>query len=363
VAHTKPRPPRRTQAVAQARPAYEAELKAGTAHFFHPRSTQCPWCRSPRLHPRLHTTDLLQHKPGDFHLDHCQDCGHIFQNPRLNTEGLAFYYRDFYDGLGEKNTAGMFAGRTTTYRRRAQALTPHAPDPRTWLDVGTGHGHFCATAQTVYPHTAFDGLDFTDGAELAEQAGRVRHGHRGSFPDLAPTIEGHYDVVSMFHYLEHSEQPDRELQAAHQALRPGGHLLIEVPDPASRYARLLGRRWLPWLQPQHLHFIPAQNLRQRLTTLGFTVIAEHHVEAHDRVDLLAATWFTIDAIAPRDEAPWRTERPGRLKKTARAAVVIAGIPALIAATVLDKVMPRFLIRRLELSNAYRIIARREATGD
>ncbi|MEY9931615.1 SAM-dependent methyltransferase [Catenulispora sp. GP43] len=360
---TKQRPPRRAQttaeAIAQARPAYEADLKAGLDHFFHPRQNQCPWCQSHRLQPHLHTKDLLQHKPGDFHLDRCQDCGHIFQNPRLNPEGLAFYYRDFYDGLGEKNTANLFAGRTTTYRRRAQALTPHNPRPTTWLDVGTGHGHFCATAQTIHPHTAFDGLDFTDGAELAEKAGRVRHGHRGNFPDIAPTITGHYDVVSMFHYLEHSEQPWLELQAAHQALRPGGHLLIEVPDAASRYSRLLGRRWLPWLQPQHLHFIPAANLRERLTTLGFTVLTEHHLEAHDRVDLLAATWFTLDALAPREEAPWLAGRPGKLKRAARAAVVIAGIPALLAATVLDRVMPRFLIRRLELSNAYRVIARRD----
>lgn len=189
------------------------------------------------------------------------------------------------------------------YRQRAESLLPFDATPKNWPDVGTGHGHFCEAARTVLPGTAFDGLDFTDGAELAERAGRVERGYRGSFTALAPDLTAHYDVVSMFHYLEHSTEPDRELRAAHQVVRPGGHLLIEVPDPDSRYARLLGRWWLPWLQPQHLHFVPADNLRRRVTDLGFTVVAEQHAEPHDPVDLLAATWLALDATAPHEDLP------------------------------------------------------------
>nr|WP_223297558.1 class I SAM-dependent methyltransferase [Catenulispora acidiphila] len=359
----------RAGAIAARRPAYEADLEDGVERFFEPRRAVCAWCGSGRLRERLHTTDLLQHKPGAFRLDRCLDCGHIFQNPRLNADGLEFYYRDFYDGLGEKSTAGLFAGRGATYRRRAEALLPytglntntdidtHALD--SWLDVGTGHGHFCEAAREVFPQTAFDGLDFTDGAELAEKAGRVRRGYRGSFVEVAAAVAGTYDVVSMFHYLEHSVEPAMELEAARLALRPGGYLLIEVPDAASRYSRLLGRRWLPWLQPQHLHFLPVRNLRDRLAALGFTVVAEQHAEAHDRVDLLAATWLVLDGIAPRDEVPWLARRPGRGKRAARAMVVMLGIPVLLAATILDRIIPSALIRRLGLSNAYRVVARRD----
>lgn len=351
--------PSRAEAVASRRPGYEADLAGGVDRYFEPRRTVCPWCGSDRLRERLRTTDLLQHKPGDFRLDRCLDCGHIFQNPRLNAEGLEFYYRDFYDGLGEKSTAGLFAGRGATYRRRAEALLSHADQPDGWLDVGTGHGHFCEAAREVFPRTVFDGLDFTDGAELAEKAGRVRRGYRGSFVEVAQSVAGAYDVVSMFHYLEHSVEPALELEAARLALRPGGHLLIEVPDAASRCSRLLGRRWLPWLQPQHLHFLPVRNLRDRLAALGFTVVAEQHTEPHDRVDLLAATWLVLDGIAPREEAPWLPRRPGRVKRGVRAAVVILGIPALLAATILDRIIPSALIRRLRLSNAYRVVARRD----
>ncbi|MEU9342528.1 class I SAM-dependent methyltransferase [Streptomyces sp. NPDC048278] len=341
------------------RSAYERDLAEGTDRFFEPRRTACPWCGSDRLTTRLRTTDLLQHKPGAFALDRCTRCGHTFQNPRLNETGLEFYYRDFYDGLGEQKMSGTFGGRTKMYQGRARSMVPHDATPKNWLDVGTGHGHFCEAAREVLPGTAFDGLDFTDGVELAAREGRVEHAYRGAFPDLAPELTARYDVVSMFHYLEHSTDPDRELRAAHEAVRPGGHLLIEVPDPESRYARLLGRWWLPWLQPQHLHFIPVGNLRARLTELGFTVVAEEHAEAHDPVDLLAAVWLALDHTAPREDAPWLPAQPGALQKSLRAALLIAGIPALIAGTLLDRFAVRPFSRRLRVSNAYRVVARRD----
>ncbi|MFJ5030123.1 class I SAM-dependent methyltransferase [Streptomyces sp. NPDC088560] len=345
--------------IAALRPAYQRDLAAGPDRFFTALRADCPWCGSARLAPRLRTTDLLQHKPGRFTLDRCADCGHVFQNPRLTEEGLEFYYRDFYDGLGEQRMSGTFGGRTAMYRSRAEAMLPYDPAPKTWLDVGTGHGHFCAAARTVLPGTSFDGLDFTDGVELAAREGRVDHAYRGAFPALAPELTDRYDVVSMFHYLEHSTDPDRELRAAHETVRPGGHLLIEVPDPESRYARLLGRWWLPWLQPQHLHFMPVANLRRRLTELGFTVVAEQHAEPHDPVDLLAAVWLALDHAAPREDAPWLPEPPGGPRRAARTALLLAGVPALVTATLLDRFAVRPLSHRLGVSNAYRLVARRD----
>ncbi|MCE3030248.1 class I SAM-dependent methyltransferase [Streptomyces sp. CMSTAAHL-2] len=349
----------KAERVAALRPAYRADLATGPARFLGARRTTCPWCGSGRLSDRLRTTDLLQHKPGRFTLDRCADCGHIFQNPQLTEAGLEFYYRDFYDGLGEQRMSGTFGGRGAMYENRARAMLPYDPAPKTWLDVGTGHGHFCASARTVLPGTSFDGLDFTDGVELAAREGRIDQAHRGAFPDLALELTARYDVVSMFHYLEHSTDPDRELRAAHEAVRPGGHLLIEVPDPDSRYARLLGRWWLPWLQPQHLHFIPVGNLRRRLTELGFTVLAEQHAEPHDPVDLLAAVWLALDHAAPREDAPWLPEPPGPLRRALRGALLLAGVPALLTATLLDRLAIRPLAQRLHLANAYRLVARRE----
>ncbi|MET8010098.1 class I SAM-dependent methyltransferase [Streptomyces sp. NPDC005271] len=355
-----PAKPSRAGTVAALRPRYQADLAHGTERFFEPRRTDCPWCGSARLKRRLLTKDRYQNKPGRFLLDRCRDCRHVFQNPALNPDGLEFYYRDFYDGLGEQERGDVFSRRRKMYQGRAQSLEPGADPPKAWLDVGTGHGHFPEVARAVFPGTRFDGLDFTDGVDLAERAGRIDHGFRGSFPDLArERLAESYDVVSMFHYLEHSTDPRAELHAARRALRPGGRLLVEVPDPECWFARLFGRFWLPWLQPQHLHFLPVANLRKELAALGFTVVVEQHREPSDTVDLLGAVWLTVNAVAPPEDSPSLAEPPGWARRLLRRALLLAAVPALLGATTLDRLLLKPLAGLGKVSNAYRVVARRD----
>ena len=64
----------------------------------------------------------------------------------------------------------------------------------------------------------------------------------------------------MSHYLEHTPDPRAEFDAARMALASGGHLLIEVPNPESILGRILGRCWVGFLQPQHLHLLSPRNM-------------------------------------------------------------------------------------------------------
>ncbi|MGH3910777.1 MAG: class I SAM-dependent methyltransferase [Pseudonocardiaceae bacterium] len=344
--------------VEQRRPSYQAELAQGVERFFEPRRTDCPWCSSNRLTVALRTRDLLQHKPGSFTLNRCGDCGHVFQNPRLSPAGLDFYYRDFYDGLGEQALDRTFRMRKGLYLQWAATLQGVA-QPTSWLDVGTGHGHFCNAAREVWPQTSFDGLDISEGIKLAEHRGWIERGYRGSFVDLSQSMTGRYDVVSMFHYLEHSREPQQELEAARTALRAGGHLLIEVPDPESTWGRWLGKWWLPWLQPQHLNFVPAGNLRRRLEQLGFTVVLEQHAQAHDPADLVWAMLTRLnDLTTSGEDLPWRQTKPRRSQPLVRTATFAAGVPALLAARAADRLLAP-LAPRLRCTNAYRMLARKD----
>ncbi|MEV7414942.1 class I SAM-dependent methyltransferase [Streptomyces sp. NPDC089919] len=339
---------------------YAADLAAGTDRFFEPRRADCPWCAAEELEVRVRVPDLLQGKPGRFTLEQCRSCGHVFQNPRLTPDGLDFYYRDFYDGRGGEGAGLVFGRLGDSYRARAEMLKPYA-SPASWLDVGTGHGHFCSVARDTWPTTRFDGLDMGDGVTAAERRGWVTTGHRGQFPELAAKLAGQYEAVSMYHYLEHTRDPFAEIEAAATALAPGGHLLIELPDPTSRAARLLGGRWLPWFQPQHQHLIPAANLRRALAEAGFDVIAVEHGRAHQRNDFVGAVALTVNRLAPDPDSPWALAaaggRPGRLRRGTRQALRAAALPCFAAAAVLDTVRSA-VARRTDSGNAYRLIARK-----
>ncbi|MCX3061438.1 class I SAM-dependent methyltransferase [Streptomyces beihaiensis] len=353
------------EAVADRRPVYLTELAQGTARFHEPRRAACPWCGSTRLRTRLRTTDLLQHKPGSFTVDECRGCGHAFQNPRLTPQGLNFYYRDFYDGLHARRIDRVRVDRVHGTRdadRRAAAAARalfRLAEPESWLDVGTGHGHFPAVAKQVHPYTAYDGLDVGDAVEQARRDGRVEEAHRGLLTDLAPRLAGRYDAMSMFHYLEHCLDPREELKAAHRVLRPGGHLLIELPDPESHYARVLGRWWLSYFQPQHLHFIPLTNLRTELRALGYTVVAVDRAEPHVPHDLAAACALLLGHWLPGADEPWRSAAPGSLQRRLRTLLTSASAPLVGAAQAADRALAP-LARRTRFANAYRVIARRDA---
>ncbi|WP_019632755.1 class I SAM-dependent methyltransferase [Actinomadura atramentaria] len=339
------------------RARYRADLQGGTARFFCPPRTDCPWCGDEAVRPYLTSLDYQQRKPGTFRLGRCDSCGHVFQNPRLNDAGLDFYYRDYYDGIGAAEVERGFQLSGPHYRARAEMLRGHAV-PRAWLDVGGGHGHFCNAARDIWPGTRFDALDFGSGIIEAERRGWVDLAHYGQFPDLADKLAGTYDVVSMHHYLEHTLDPLSELDAAARTLPAGGHLLIEVPDPESPVARLAGRWWHNWFQPQHLHLIPVDNLVNALVSRGFEPVAIERGPAHQNLDLLMVVVLLLNRlIPPHPDRPWTPAGLRRTRIAARVAVSVAGAPLLATAMAADQLAAP-LIHRFGGANTYRVLARR-----
>src|SRR5690606_33506172 len=114
--------------------------------------------------------DMVLHKPGTFRLDACGACGHVFQNPRLNVDGLNFYYRDFYDGLGGEFIQFVLGANPKRLTAAAKVVEGHA-EPERWLDVGGGYGYFCRIARTVWPNTRFELLDLSGGVDEARRRG------------------------------------------------------------------------------------------------------------------------------------------------------------------------------------------------
>ncbi|MEU5882290.1 class I SAM-dependent methyltransferase [Spirillospora sp. NPDC047279] len=242
---------------------YAGEVAHGVDRFLQPRRDDCPWCGSLAFRKILTSGDVVHDRPGRFTLERCGDCGHVFQHPALNDAGREFYGRDVHGrqpfGLGSEPTERLGARRA-----RVKFAASHVPvRPRAWLDVGAGHGRFCGTARTLVPGTAFDGLDTAAGVAEGARRGWLRAAYRGRFTDLKDELSGRYDLVSMNHYLQGVDDPLAELDAAAKILPPGGHLLIELPDPR------VGR----WSQPGHRHLISRGNLEAALAGRGLRVVA------------------------------------------------------------------------------------------
>jgi SAM-dependent methyltransferase len=228
-----------------------------------------------------------------------------------------------------------------------------AGEPKRWLDVGGGHGHFCCVAKGLWPETRFDALDLSESIEEAVRRRWVDEGFRGLFPDKAGELAGRYDVVSMSHYLEHTREPEAEIRAAATALGPKGWLMIEVPDPEFVMGRILGRFWLPWFQPQHQHLLSVKNLTKILEAHGFEPMTWHRGAAHQPVDFWAGAFLVLSAIAPKPDVPWRPPHGAgkRWWRTIVLALAVAG------GRVIDLVL-KGIFERAKVSNTYRVLARK-----
>ncbi|GAB2840164.1 class I SAM-dependent methyltransferase [Streptomyces deserti] len=332
-----------------------------TVRVHEPRRADCPWCGSARLRTRLRCGDLRRYRPGSFTVDACRDCGHTFQNPRLTPEGLALYLRTVRGEPRDHAAELVLALRGSRRRRRraARAMLRFG-EPESWLDVGTGHARFPATAREFFPYTSFDGLDPTARVERARAAGRVEEAHVGRLTDprITARLRARYDVISMFHHLERTPDPRAELAAALDVLRPGGHLLIEALDPRCAFAALFGRWWLPYDPPRRLHLMPPHNLRTELQARGCAIVTVDHRTAHVPHDLAGATALALSHALPAPDTPWRTIPPTPLQQHLRTVLSRAGFPLVAAAAATDLALAP-LLRHTRFANTYRLIARKQ----
>ncbi len=88
--------------------------------------------------------------------------------------------------------------------------------------------------------------------------------------------EDFFDQVVIWHVFEHLADPRGTLATVHRILKPGGRLIMALPNFSSLQARLTGRAWFHLDLPRHLYHYPLPALRQLLGDTGFELESEHH---------------------------------------------------------------------------------------
>ena len=124
------------------------------------------------------------------------------------------------------------------------------------LDVGSGDG------------TLLDALHAAGRSALGLERASAR-------PDVREAelteLDERFAAIVLWHSLEHLREPGRALAHAAQLLRPGGVLIVAVPNVASLQARWFGERWLALDPPRHLVHLPASTLVRGVRDADLTV--------------------------------------------------------------------------------------------
>lgn len=83
-----------------------------------------------------------------------------------------------------------------------------------------------------------------------------------------------YDVISLWHVLEHLPDFEKKLVQFHELLNPGGILIIAVPNYNSYDANYYKEDWAAWDVPRHLWHFSRNGLKNTLTEKGFYLMKE-----------------------------------------------------------------------------------------
>lgn len=227
----------------------------------------CPVCGGSSAIPTFEITGLAER------VVVCDGCGLGRLHPQPDVDRIReFYPQEYYGHSGTKFTGaietivGVVAGRQARYV--ARGLPPGARI----LDVGCGRGVLLGAL--LKRGCEAHGVELSRDAALgADPAIAIR-----IVPKLrdAGFSDGYFDRVILWHVLEHLPDPRETLLEIRRILKPGGKVIVAVPNFSSWQARWAGAAWFHLDLPRHLFHFPLPSLRRLLKSCGFHCGAEHH---------------------------------------------------------------------------------------
>jgi SAM-dependent methyltransferase len=158
----------------------------------------------------------------------CVDCGLVRSDPRP-LDSRRFYEHDYrvaYKGTFEPKLKHVLRAGKVALDRMTH-VRPLLRQHSRVLDVGSGGGEFAHLLQTLGHEVV--GVEPNRGyAEFSEAQYGIAV-TRGFAGDVALPAN-HFDLITIWHVLEHTDDPSRVLEQLHSALLPGGSLVVEVPN-------------------------------------------------------------------------------------------------------------------------------------
>lgn len=246
----------------------------------------CVMCGSARHIRILEATDHRQGMGGRFAVVRCAQCGLARTDPWPRDLG-AWYPATYQQHSSPTLTARVVAaairrtsrGGSDGLRRLVATLVPDADlggpvDGATEvLDVGAGNGNAVGAMRAAGVQAAG-----VEPSSQAVEAARVR----GIDTIVAGTLESatgegqpmagrSWDLIRIYHVLEHVPDPVGTLSIAREHLNPGGRVVVCVPNLASATRRLTGPAWDGLELPRHLHHFEPATLTRVVEAAGLRV--------------------------------------------------------------------------------------------
>jgi len=194
----------------------------------------------------------------------CPNCGLIFISPI--PKDLGDYYPPTYYSVPESVEA-LEAG-TPHEKYKIEIIQQYVKNGRL-LEIGPSLGGFTYLAKKSGYAVETIEMDERCSKFLNEVAG-IPTIHTSDICTVLETVEP-YNVIALWHVIEHLSDPWATLEAIYKKIIPGGILVLAAPNPEALQFSILGRYWPHVDAPRHVMIIPAMVLEEKMKSLGMKV--------------------------------------------------------------------------------------------
>ena len=188
-----------------------------------------------------------------FDLYHDETLDMLITHPQPSLENLGKYYESEDYISHTDNKRSLFEKlyhliKSIALKNKLNLINSLQYNKGKILDIGAGTGDFLSVAKN-------DGWQ-TIGVEPSDKAKAIAINKGVSFVEQTSELENHsFDVISMWHVLEHVPDLDKQIKELKRLLKPTGTLIIAVPNFKSFDAKHYGKFWAAFDVPIHFwHF-------------------------------------------------------------------------------------------------------------
>jgi 2-polyprenyl-3-methyl-5-hydroxy-6-metoxy-1,4-benzoquinol methylase len=237
----------------------------------------CLLCKKASVQDVFITKDYF-HTRESFEIRYCRACGIRYTYPQPNKEEIAKYYLTEKYYSHHARPRGLFSMvyqwvRQINVRHKAGLIHSFSAHKGDLLDVGCGSGTFLNVMKKAGWRCS--GVEVNENARQYVQDGLKIDVHEAI--DNIPDTSGQFDVITLWHVLEHFHTPGMVLQQLHKLLRRNGILIVAVPNYDSLDAKWFQSFWAAYDVPRHLYHFNNQSLTEVLQQNNFMIIEKRPV--------------------------------------------------------------------------------------
>jgi 2-polyprenyl-3-methyl-5-hydroxy-6-metoxy-1,4-benzoquinol methylase len=234
----------------------------------------CPLCKSTSKENYLEVKDFNVTQES-FQLQKCTNCDLIFTNNIPDESNIGKYYK-FENYVSHTDTSKSLFFKVYHFVRSLMLvikynwISQYNLQRKRALDIGSGTGAFLAFLRKK-------GWDIT-GIEVDDvaRANALRINNIDSLPpsDFYKINNQEYDVITLWHVLEHLHDLEGYLKKIKSILAKDGILLIAVPNPTSVDANYYKEFWGALDVPRHLYHFTPKSMDWLAQSFGFEIISK-----------------------------------------------------------------------------------------